>query len=136
MARHKATPENRNSVRVMIGLGAPLNIVAGALNISPDTLSKVYATEIQEGPDSVRLEAMRQLFAASKTADGAGRVSAAVKLLDMLSADDGKPDPGAAGVRPSGLPMRVLPYSQSMSLKLYDQDGTQVFLMSDAECNM
>lgn len=84
MARHVPTPEQRANVTVLTGLGASVEMIAGLLNVEPDTVKTAYAKELAQGPDAVRLEAMRQLFNAAKTAEGAGRVTAAVKLLDML----------------------------------------------------
>jgi hypothetical protein len=88
MARHVPTPEQRANVTVLTGLGATVEMIAGLLNVEPDTVKTCYRKELEQGPDAVRLEAMRQLFNASKAADGAGRVTAAVKLLDMLARDD------------------------------------------------
>jgi hypothetical protein len=88
MARHTPTPEQRANVTVLCGLGATVEMIAGLLNIEPDTVKTAYAKELEQGPEAVRLEAMKQLFNAAKTADGAGRVTAAVRLLDMLAKDD------------------------------------------------
>jgi hypothetical protein len=88
MARHVPTPEQRTNVTVLTGLGASPEMLAGLLNIEVATLQVAYAKELKQGPETVKLEAMKQLFNASKTAEGAGRVTAAVKLLDMLQGDD------------------------------------------------
>lgn len=88
MARHVPTPEQRANVTVLTGLGASVEMIAGLLNVEPDTVKKAYEKELAQGPETVRLEAMRQLFNAAKTADGAGRVTAAVRLLDLLAGDD------------------------------------------------
>jgi len=88
MARHVPTPEQRANVTVLTGLGASPEMLAGLLNIEVETLKNAYAKELAQGPEAVRLEAMRSLFQAAKSADGAGRVTAAVKLLDMLAGDD------------------------------------------------
>jgi hypothetical protein len=88
MARHQPTEEQRKAVLVMIGLGAPPKIIADGLNIELETFERVYEREIQNGPASVKLELAKQLFNAARTDDGAGRVSAAVKLLDLLSGDE------------------------------------------------
>jgi hypothetical protein len=88
MARHQPDESQRKAVTVMVGLGAPPQIIADGLNIELETLERVYAKEIENGPASVRLELTKQLFNAARTDEGAGRVSAAVKLLDLLAGDD------------------------------------------------
>jgi hypothetical protein len=88
MARHQPTPEQRANVTLLTGLGASPAMLAGLLNIEVETLKNAYSKELEQGPQAVRLEAMKQLFNASKSADGAGRVTAAVKLLDLLSSDE------------------------------------------------
>jgi len=88
MARHQPTDEQRRAVTVMTGLGAPPKIMADGLGIAIETLERVYAKEIENGPASVKLELAKQLFRAAQTDDGAGRVSAAVKLLDLLAGDE------------------------------------------------
>jgi hypothetical protein len=88
MARHTPDKAQRDAVTVMIGLGAPHQVIADGLNIELETFQRVYEQEIANGPALVKLEAMKQLFNAAKTADGAGRTTAAVKLIDMLQSDD------------------------------------------------
>jgi hypothetical protein len=88
MARHTPDEAQRKAVTVMVGLGAPSKIIADGLGIELQTFERVYAKEIQNGPASVKLELAKQLFNAARTDDGAGRVSAATRLLDLLSGDD------------------------------------------------
>jgi hypothetical protein len=100
MARHVPTPEQRSNVLVLTGLGASPEMLAGLLKIEVDTLKDAYKKELAAGPETVRIEAMKQLFNAAKTADGPGRVTAAVKLLDLLSAEDSA-DKAENGFKPN-----------------------------------
>jgi hypothetical protein len=88
MARHQPDQAQRKAVTVMIGLGAPPKIIADGLNIELETFERVYAKEIENGPASVKLELAKQLFNAARSDDGHGKVSAAVRLLDLLGGGD------------------------------------------------
>ena len=138
MARHVPTKEQRNAVTVMIGLGAPPGIVATAIGITPETLEKTYANELEAGPDMVRLQAMRELFNAAK-GDGAGKVTAAVKLLDLLTAED-ESNPASGAVRESGETLMVVyrPSSSALwagdrAVAAYDENGNSLLIISEDE---
>jgi hypothetical protein len=123
----------------MSGLGAPPGIIAGVIGITEQTLQKVYAKEIAAGPDKVKLEAMRELFAAAK-GNGAGKVTAAVRLLDLLTADD-KPDDASSKIKMSGLSARLVTFrptnpslwSCGEEIQAYDEYGTALLVISEDE---
>jgi len=104
-------------------------MIAGTLGVEVKTVESAYAKELASGQDQVKLETMKELFRAAK-GNGAGKVSAAVKLLDLLAEDD-KADAGGA-VRPNGK-TRVVGFwghhnvcnpKDGTAINLYDNEGT------------
>ena len=127
MARHVPTPEQRTNVTVLTGLGASPEMLAGLLNIEVKTLKNAYAKDLQQGPDVVKLEAMKQLFNAAKTADGAGRVTAAVKLLDVLTGDDDQASYDRHTIKITGKHRAVyFGDCPPPEMDLFDREGAQV----------
>lgn len=75
---------------MLAGLNAPKHLIAGAVGIRKvATLERLYAKEIEDGPAAVQLECRIQLLKAAKSA-GAGKVSAAIKLAELLGGKDGE----------------------------------------------
>jgi hypothetical protein len=134
MPRHRPTPEQRQSVTIIAGLGATPAMIAGTLGIETETAERVYAKELAAGPDQVKLQAMQELFRAAR-GNGAGKVMAATRLLDLLTQADDAQSGGA--VRPNGK-VRVLYHDErigasgirdnGVTVSLYDSDGTQVIV--------
>jgi hypothetical protein len=83
MARHKVTDETRKRVKAMIGFAAPHDIIADSLGVKVPTLERLYAKEIQQGAQAVRLDLMATLHKAAKDDEGRN-VTAALKLVEMI----------------------------------------------------
>ena len=128
MPLHRPTKEQRQNVTILCGLGATPEMIAGTLGIETDTVTRAYATELAAGPDQVKLEAMAALFKAAK-GNGAGKVMAATRLLDLLTQGD-KPDATGA-VKPSGK-LRIVVEGQERCA-LYDDNGDLAVFISEDE---
>jgi hypothetical protein len=140
MPTHRPTKEQRQNVTLLAGLGATPSMIAGALGVETETVTRAYSAELAAGPDQVKLQAMQELFRAAR-GDGAGKVMAVTRLLDLLTQDDDKPDATAA-VRKSGK-TRLVTCRNDMGLwagdrqvSVFTEDGDQVLVVSEDEANM
>ncbi len=125
MARHVPTPEQRSNVTVLAGLGASPKMLAGLLNIEVETLKTAYAKELAQGPEAVRVELMKQLFNAAKTVDGAGRVSAVTRLLDLMPGGEADKAKGDFAPKLNELPQHEIFFLQGCNepVELFTADG-------------
>jgi hypothetical protein len=137
MPRHRPTPEQRQSVTLLSGLGASAELIAAVIGVEVRIVESAYAAELAGGPDQVKLQAMQELFRAAR-GNGAGKVMAATRLLDLLTQDD-KPEAGDA-VRRSGK-VRLVTCKNDNSLwdgageraDVFDENGDTIVIVSDHE---
>lgn len=71
---HEPTPEARERVRELTGLGATQPFIAARLNISEDTLQRHYRAELDQGVEDLNSQVAGSLFSNAKSGNVAAQI--------------------------------------------------------------